>query len=164
MYGHCRTGSKTWTPASVVHKTSPYWWMADAGVRIVAFPIAANTMARNGTGQIQDFFLDVGVRHMPTSRKKKKTKFASFRSVPSYFWCDPAIRKATICQHPPTINKRKFYGQQTPAFRFLTRSGSDHTSVSQTGVFPVFRKLFLTKTSMTIPRSHRLGFFITFLT
>ncbi len=28
-YGHCQTGSKTWTPASVIHKTSPYWWTAD---------------------------------------------------------------------------------------------------------------------------------------
>ncbi len=55
-YGHCWTGSKTWTPASIVHKISHYWRTADAGVRIVAFRIAANTMARNGRGQIQDFF------------------------------------------------------------------------------------------------------------
>ncbi len=83
-YGPCRTGSKTWLPASVIHKTSPYWWTADAGVRIVAFAIAANMMAWNERGQIQDFFLDVGVRRTPTPRKKKKTKFAPFRFAPSY--------------------------------------------------------------------------------
>ncbi len=46
-----------------------------------------------------------------------------------------------------------------PLFRFLTWSGSDHTSVSQTGFFSIF---FLTKTSMAIPRSHRLGFLKSF--
>ncbi len=88
-YGHCRIGSKTWTLASVVHKTSPYWWMADARVRIVAFPITANMMAWNGRGQIQDyFFLDIDVRRTPTSRKKKKLN--SPTSVPRHCICgDP---------------------------------------------------------------------------
>ncbi len=51
----------------------------------------------------------------------------------------------------------------------MARSGSDHTSVSRTWVFAFFffffLKLFLTKTSIAIPRSHRPGFFcIPFLT
>ncbi len=70
-------------PSSI--KTSPYWWTTDAGVRIVAFRIAANTMARTGRGRIQHF--NVWCQH-----QEKKTKFAPFCSVPSY----AAIQKATI--------------------------------------------------------------------
>ncbi len=37
-------------PSSI--KTSPYWWTTDSDLKIVAFQIAANTMARNGRGRI----------------------------------------------------------------------------------------------------------------
>ncbi len=36
-------------------KTSRYWWRTDAGVKIVTFRIAANTMAWNRKGRIQLF-------------------------------------------------------------------------------------------------------------
>ncbi len=65
-------------------KTSPYWWTPDAGIRIVAFRIAANTMAWTGRGWIQLF--NVEHRH-----QEKKTKFGPFCSAPSY----AVIQKAT---------------------------------------------------------------------
>ncbi len=77
-YGHCQTGSKTWKPASVVHKTSPYWWMADAVVRTVAFPIAANTMAQNRRGQFRIFFFLTSASDVRRHQERKKTEFATF--------------------------------------------------------------------------------------
>ncbi len=64
-----------WRPSS--NKTSPYWWMMDAGVRIGAFWIAVNTMAQTGRRRIQSFFLDV-------------------RPLPFHAIVFAAIRKATI--------------------------------------------------------------------
>ncbi len=58
-------------------KTSHYWWRKDAGVKIVTFRIAANTMARNGRGQIQLF-------NVWRRRQKKKAEFTPFHSAPSY--------------------------------------------------------------------------------
>ncbi len=127
-YGHCQIGSKTWTPASVVHKTSPYWWMADAEVRIVAFPIAANTMVRNGRGQIQDFFSwcrrqtyadvkkETHISGNPEGKIFKKSEFA------------PSILRPCICGNPegnnlpaPVVYQLggSFDGPRTPALKFL---------------------------------------------
>ncbi len=75
----------------------------------------------------------------------------------------------TGIRHPSI--RGSFDGRRTPSFRFLTRSSSDHTSVSRTGFFYVsghtmasqtefFLSLFWPRISVTIPhtRSVRLWY------
>ncbi len=125
-YGHCRTGQKPecQRPSSI--KTSRYWWRTDAGVKIVTFRIAANTMKRNGRGQIQLF--NVWCRH-------QEKKLNSPPSISCHRICgDLESNNFNAGIRPPSI-KESFDGQWTPAFRFFTQSASDHTSVSRTGFF-----------------------------
>ncbi len=61
-------------PSSI--KTSPYWWMPAASVRIVAFRIAANTIARTGRGEFSFLTSDADIK-----KEKKTTKFAPFHSA-----------------------------------------------------------------------------------
>ncbi len=158
-YGHCRTGSKPWTPSSVVHKTSPYWWTADARVRIVAFPIAVNTMARNGRGEfIYFFFLDVGVCLTSTSRKK-------ILNLP------PSVSHHRICGDWKGNNSNP--GIRRPSIResFMDNGGRRSRfwpgpavtipqSLESRFYLFFFSKSFLIETSMAIPWSHRPGFFL----
>ncbi len=145
-------------PSSI--KTSRYWWRTDAIVKIVTFRIAANTMTRNGRRRIQLLTSDTVV-------KKKKAEFASFCSVSrkKKLNSSASVLRHRICGDPEGTNsntsfrhssiRENFDGRRTPAFRFLTQSGSDYISVSRTAFF---------LTSVAIQQSHRPGFFITFLT
>ncbi len=57
-----RLGQKPECRRPLSIKTYPYLWMTDAGIRIGAFQIAANTMARTRRERIQVFFFDVDIR------------------------------------------------------------------------------------------------------
>ncbi len=107
------------------------------------------------------FILDVGVRLTPMSKKILDLP----PSVPRHRICgdrkgnnsNPSIRHPSI--------RGSFMDDDGHWRSGFTRPGSDHTSVSRTGVFSIFlKKSFLTKTSMAMPRSHGPGFFPPFLT
>ncbi len=101
-------------------KTFSYWWTTHAGIRIVAFRIAANTMERTGRKRIQVFFLNVNFRCTPTS--KKKTKFDPFCFTLSYLqW---SLRQQFADVRHLSI-RGSFDGWRTTAFRFLTQFASD---------------------------------------
>ncbi len=78
-----------WHPSSI--KTSRYWWRTDAGVKIVTFQIAANTMARNGSGQIQLF-------NFWRQRQEKKGEFAPLWKKPG-LW-DRGVATGGLGQKP----------------------------------------------------------------
>ncbi len=117
-------------PSSI--KTSPYWWMTDAGIRNGAFLIATNTMARTERERIQGFFW-----HPPPS-------------VLCHRICgDPEGNNFNTGIRPPSITG-SFDGRwisDSPRPGFFNVSG--HTTVSQIGVF---LSLFWPRTSVTIPK------------
>ncbi len=79
----------------------------------------------------------------------KKKKLNSPPSIPRHHICGDLEGTNSNAGVRCPSRRESFDGRRTPAFRFLTRSGSDHTSVSQTEFF----------TSVAIPRSHRPVFF-----
>ncbi len=117
-----RPGEKPerWHLSSI--KTSHYWWRTDAGVKIVTFRIAANTIARNGSGWIQLFNI-----WRPSQEKKNWI-------CPLHF-ATPPIPHHRICGNPEGNNfkagicgpsiRGSFDGRRTPTFRFLTWSLAD---------------------------------------
>ncbi len=113
-------------------KTSPYWCTTDAGVRIAALRITANTMARTRRERICFFFVIVMSNVRRRQEKKKLNSPPSVLRHRIYGNLEGTNSNASV--RCPLI-RGSFDGWRTPAFRFLTRSGSDHTSVSRTGFF-----------------------------
>ncbi len=65
----------------------------------------------------------------------RKKNLNSLPSGPRHRFCgNPEGTNSNVGVRRPSI-RGSFDGRWTPAFRFLARSASDHTSVSQTGVF-----------------------------
>ncbi len=97
----------------------------DAGVKIFAFRIVANTRAQNGRGN-SDFFilmsaLDVKNLNLPPS-------------VPRHCICgDRKDNNSNLGILHPSIRER-FDGRWMPAFRFLTRSLANWVKNLNTGV------------------------------
>ncbi len=107
-------------------KTSHYWWRMKAGVKIVTFWIALNTMVRNGKGRIQFFSV-----WSPCQERQLNSP----PSVPRHHICGNLEgNNFNAGVHGPSI-KGNFDGRWTPAFRFLTQASSDHTLVSRTSFF-----------------------------
>ncbi len=89
-------------------------WMP--GLELLPFHSPQIRRRRTEGGKFRIFFLDVGVHLTPMSRKKKKTKFAPFRSAPSY------LRRSGRQQFAGLRHlsiRGSFDEPRTPALKFL---------------------------------------------
>ncbi len=135
------TGEKPERRRPLSIKTSPYWWTTDADLKIVPFRIAGNMMVWNGRGQIQLFFF-------LTRRQMLKSWIRPFPFRAIVF---VAIWKVTIHRGPSPINNGKFW--------WTTDAGVQvFHPVHQWPYLGLTDQVLLT--SVAIPRSHRLGFFL----